>query len=152
MTKHKTYNWEALREEFKNSDLSIVDFAKAKGFSANSGRTHLKDIAIKKEQEKQELQHQPNTVHNQNPESENIDFIPLELLDPDPDDLEIPEVTFIRTPTKANEQSDIKEAEISVTKHDIPIDLKINNVSITLHAGFEKSDLRNILEVVRELC
>ncbi len=179
MTYRKTYDWESLREEFKSSDLSIVAFAKTKGFSANAGRSHLRDIAIQKEQKKLKLSQQPGYEKDPFPTSENMDFIPLEILNSSSEDLDVPEVTFIRTPKEDPIKDEIKEAlnakakteetetkeamnagkraeakpEINPTaKQDIPIELKIHNVSILLHTGFEKADLRNVLEVVGELC
>ena len=133
MKNRKAYNWEAIREEFKKSDLSIEAFSKLKGFAKSSGHKHLNDIALQKRQKQSESE--------MIPENEEMDFIPIEIAEPDIEDLDIPEVKFIRTAET--------DAE---TKEDIPIDLRINNVAITLHTGFEKSDLRNILEVVRELC
>ena len=133
MKNRKVYNWEAIREEFKKSDLSIEAFSKLKGFAKSSGHKHLKDIALQKRQEQSESE--------MIPENEEMAFISVEIAEPDIEDLEIPKVKFIKTP-----ESDVE------TKEDIPIDLRINNVAITLHSGFEKSDLRNILEVVKELC
>ena len=133
MKNRKVYNWEAIREEFKKSDLSIEAFSKLKGFAKSSGHKHLNDIALQKRQEQAESE--------MIPENEEMAFIPVEIAEPDIEDLDIPEVKFIRT-AETNAE----------TKEDIPIDLRINNVAITLHTGFKKSDLRNILEVVRELC
>ena len=133
MKNRKVYNWAAIREEFKKSDLSIEAFSKLKGFAKSSGHNHLKDIALQKRQEQSESE--------MIPENEEMAFIPVEIAEPDIEDLDIPEVKFIRTAET--------DAE---TKEDIPIDLRINNVAITLHTGFKKSDLRNILEVVREVC
>lgn len=131
MSKRKTYNWDALQSEFENSALSITAFAKSKGIAATTARAHLKVSSLKRE--KLLLKSQIATNKN---EKDN-DFIPLEFTNPEMNDIEIPEATFIRT---------------SVEKADTPIELRIGNISILLHTGFEKADLRNILDVVRESC
>ena len=134
------YDWEAIREEFKKSDLSIEAFSKLKGFCKSSGHKHLNDIALQKRQ----IQAESEAI----PESKNAepDFISVEISEPDIGDLTIPDVKFIKTSEMDAESKPMQAKENS------PIDLRINNVSITLHTGFEKSDLRNVLEVVRELC
>lgn len=129
MSKRKTYNWDALQSEFENSALSITAFAKSKGIAATTARAHLKVSSLKREKLLLKSQIATNKKDN--------DFIPLEFTNPEMNDIEIPEATFIRT---------------SVEKADTPIELRIGNISILLHTGFEKADLRNILDVVRESC
>ena len=135
MTNHKTFDWETIRKDFEKSDLSIGAFSRLNGFSATTGRKHLNDITARK------CQNQAMAQIDSNSEAEKTDFVALELSEPDLNNIEVPEVTFVRTPVDEEEK-----------KSGVPIDLKIDNVTVTLHSGFEKNDLRTILEVVRELC
>ena len=140
MTTHKVYDWESLRKEFRTSDLSVEAFAKFNGFSRSTGHNHLNDIAAQKRQEQQKTEQ----VHDG--KNEEMDFIPLELSKPETENDKLPDVTFIKTPACETATG------AAGKKTDVPIELEIGNVSITLHTGFEKADLRNILEVVRGSC
>ena len=135
MSKQKSLNWEALRTEFEKSELSIAAFAKLKGFSRSTGHKHLADIAAEKQVTFSGKSEEAND------EAEKAEFIPLELTEPDFNDIEVPEVTFIKTPV-------IKVEEPT----DIPIEIKMDQLTLLLHTGFNKDNLRSVLEVLRESC
>lgn len=134
MAKRKVFNWEAIRAEFEKSDLTVENFARMKGFSKTAAHNHLNDIAAKKRQIESE---QAEPQADPTPE-----FIPLELCEPDLEDIEVPEVTFIKTPTK----------EGSGAPAGKPIELRLGDLSILLPKGFDKETLKDALEVVKASC
>lgn len=137
MSKRKIFNWVALRAEFEKSDLSIEAFARLKGFSKTAGHNHLNDIASSKRSE--ELSARSRKIGE-----EATDFIPLELSHPDLMNVEVPEVTFIKTPvTEENKEND---------SMDIPIELKIDQLTLVLRNGFSQDNLHRVLEVLRKSC
>ena len=134
MAKRKVFNWEAIRAEFEKSDLTVENFARMKGFSKTAAHNHLNDIAAKKRQIESE---QAETEADPTPE-----FIPLELCEPNLEDIEVPEVTFIKTPT----------AEGAGAPAGKPIELRLGDLSFLLPKGFDKETLKDALEVVKASC
>jgi hypothetical protein len=76
MSTRKTYNWDEIREDFLNSNLSVEAFSKLNGFSKSSGHNHLNDIALKRSQ----------MLLQRSKESDETSFIPLELSEPNEDE------------------------------------------------------------------
>ena len=132
MSTRKTYNWDEIREDFLNSDLSVEAFSKLNGFSRSSGHNHLNDIALKRSQ----------MLLQKSKESDETSFIPLELSEPNNEVIESYKVTS----AKSHEDKENSE------QGDIPIELKNGAFSLILHNGFNKDNLRSILEVLKESC
>ena len=132
MSTRKTYNWDEIREDFLNSNLSVEAFSKLNGFSKSSGHNHLNDIALKRSQ----------MLLQKSKESDETSFIPLELSEPNNEEIDSYEVTS----AKSHEDKENSE------QGDIPIELKNGAFSLILHNGFNKDNLRSILEVLKESC
>ena len=132
MSTRKTYNWDEIREDFINSNLSVEAFSKLNGFSKSSGHNHLNDIALKRSQ----------MLLQRSKESDETSFIPLELSEPNNEVIESYKVTS----AKSSESKENNEQD------DIPIELKKGAFSLILHSGFNKDNLRSILEVLKESC
>ena len=132
MSTRKTYNWDEIREDFLNSNLSVEAFSKLNGFSKSSGHNHLNDIALKRGQ----------MLLQKSKESDETSFIPLELSEPNNEEIDSCEVTS----AKSHEDKENNE------QGDVPIELKNGTFSLILHSGFNKDNLRSILEVLKESC
>lgn len=132
MSTRKTYNWDEIREDFINSNLSVEAFSKLNGFSKSSGHNHLNDIALKRRQ----------MLLQDSKESDETSFIPLELSEPNNEEIDSCEVPS----AKSHEDKENNE------QGDVPIELKNGAFSLILHSGFNKDNLRNILEVLKESC
>ena len=132
MSTRKTYNWDEIREDFLNSNLSVEAFSKLNGFSKSSGHNHLNDIALKRSQ----------MLLQKSKESDETSFIPLELSKPNNEAIDSYEVTS----AKSHEDKENNE------QGDVPIELKNGAFSLILHSGFNKDNLRSILEVLKESC
>ena len=132
MSTRKTYNWDEIREDFLNSNLSIEAFSKLNGFSKSSGHNHLNDIALKRSQ----------MLLQKSKESDETSFIPLELSEPNNEEIDSYEVTSVKS----------HEDKENTEQGDVPIELKNGAFSLILHSGFNKDNLRSILEVLKESC
>lgn len=135
MVKKKTYNWDKLRKEFKDSDLNYCAFSAQKGIPKSTAYAHLKDLIALKN---------PNTNDNTDEHfsDETFEFLPVEVLEAEAKD-RAEAVTFIKTPASV-----IPNHSKTIS----PIEIKIKGCSITLHSGFDKTTLKAALEVLTELC
>lgn len=136
MVKRKNYNWNKIRKEFHESDLTYSAFSTQKGIPKSTAYTHLKDLIALK-----------NAAFDDNTNDENseesFDFVPIEVLEAEAV-ASTPEVTFIQTPEeKLNPQ-------IKYTSS--PIEIKIKGCSIALNQGFDKATLKDALEVLTAIC
>ena len=69
----KNYNWNKIRKEFQESDLTYSTFSTQKGIPKSTAYAHLKDlIAIK---------NSSNGVEINNKDTETFDFVPIEVLE-----------------------------------------------------------------------
>ena len=130
--KPKTYDWEALREQFKSYPHSYATFAREKGIADSTAYKHLRDLIELKASCDNDIT---------SDEEEPLDFLPIEVIDESA--FEVPEVTFIKTQSKPDRTTE---------QNSIPIELKVGSISITLTAGFDKNALKDILEVMNEVC
>ena len=122
MVKRKNYNWNKIRKEFQESDLTYSAFSTQKGIPKSTAYTHLKDLIALK-----------NAAFDDNTNDENseesFDFVPIEVLEAEAV-ASTPEVTFIQTPEeKLNPQIKYMSS---------PIEIKIKGCSIALNQGFDK--------------
>lgn len=134
MSKQKSYDWDSFRSEFQNSELSYSAFAKSKGIPASTAYGHLKDIIAAKMTATEESKVQIEKAPQAEPT-----FVALDIFNPDDYEPERPNVTFI------------KSADVG-SKATQPIELKISNISLMLNAGFDKTCLKDALEVILEIC
>ena len=78
MVKKKNYNWNKIRKEFQESDLTYSAFSTEKGIPKSTAYAHLKDLIALK-----------NSTSNDNTDGdcseESIDFIPIEVLEAEAD-------------------------------------------------------------------
>ena len=132
MSTRKTYNWDEIREDFLNSNLSVEAFLKLNGFLKSSGHNHLNDIVLERRQ----------MYLQKSKESDETNFIPLELSETNNEEIGSSEVTT----EKSHEDKENNE------QGDVPIELKNGAFSLILHSGFNKDNLRSILEVLKESC
>ena len=130
-SKPKTYNWDQLRAEFRLYPLSYAAFAREKGIADSTAYKHLRDL----------IDFKSPTTNDTTTKDEPLDFIPAELIDEN--ELEVPEVTFIKTQPAPKQQS---------PHPNTPIEVKVGNFSIALTSGFDKNTFKDALEVLSELC
>jgi len=130
--KTKTYDWELLREQFKSYPHSYAAFAREKGIADSTAYKHLRDLIELKSST-------DNGITSE--DEEPLDFLPIEVVNEA--DLEVPEVTFIKTQQVVDEP---------VEQISTPIELKVRDFSITLTSGFDKNALKDVLEVMNEVC
>ena len=136
MVKKKNYNWNKIRKEFQESDLTYSAFSTEKGIPKSTAYAHLKDLIALK-----------NSTSNDNTDGdcseESIDFIPIEVLEAEAV-ASTEEVVFIQSPEEKNmQQSKVLSS---------PIEIKIKGCSIALNKGFDKTTLKDALEVLTALC
>lgn len=136
MSKQKSYDWNSLRSEFQSSELSYAAFAKSKGIPASTAYGHLKDIIAAKMTATEE-----SKVQNEVAPQDETTFVALDIFNPDDYEPERPDVTFIKSADVANG-----------SKATQPIELKVSNISLMLNAGFDKTCLKDVLEVILEIC
>ena len=134
MVKRKNYNWNKIRKEFQESDLTYSAFSTQKGIPKSTAYAHLKDLIA--------LKNSSNDVEINNDDTETFDFIPIEVLEAEAA-ATTEEVTFIQTPESPS-------PTISVASS--PIEIKIKGCSIALNQGFDKGTLKDALEVLTALC
>lgn len=136
MVKRKEYNWNKIRKEFQESNLTYSAFSNQKGIPKSTAYTHLKDlIAIKN-----------STYNDDEPndeDTETFDFVPIEVLEAEAV-AATEEVTFIQTPEEL--PGSTKKVISS------PIEIKFKGCSIALNQGFDKDTLKDALEVLTALC
>ena len=136
MVKRKNYNWNKIRKEFQESDLTYSAFSTQKGIPKSTAYAHLKDLIALK-----------NSTSNDNTDDdsseESFDFIPIEVLEAEAAS-SAEEVVFIQSP---KEKSFLKNKTLSS-----PIEIKIKGCSIALNQGFDKATLKDALEVLTALC
>ena len=136
MVKKKNYNWNKIRKEFQESDLTYSAFSTEKGIPKSTAYAHLKDLIALK-----------NSTSNDNTDGdcseESIDFIPIEVLEAEAV-ASTEEVVFIQSP----EEKNIPPSKAQSS----PIEIKIKGCSIALNQGFDKETLKDALEVLIKLC
>ena len=131
----KNYNWNKIRKEFQESDLTYSTFSTQKGIPKSTAYAHLKDlIAIK---------NSSNGVEINNKDTETFDFVPIEDLEAEAA-AATDEVTFIQTP------EELPGSTMKVASS--PIEIKIKGCSIALNQGFDKGTLKDAFEVLTALC
>lgn len=136
MVKRKNYNWNKIRKEFQESDLTYSAFSTQKGIPKSTAYTHLKDLIALKNAAYDE-------DSNDNDSEEAFDFVPIEVLEAEAV-ASTPDVTFIQTPEeKLKPQSAASSS---------PIEIKVKGCSIALNQGFDKATLKDVLEVLTALC
>ena len=136
MVKRKNYNWNKIRKEFQESDLTYSAFSTEKGIPKSTAYAHLKDLIALK-----------NSTSNDNTDDDSsegsFDFVPIEVLEAEAIS-SAEEVVFIQS-------SEEKPAPQSKTLSS-PIEIKIKDCSIALNQGFDKTTLKDALEVLTALC
>ncbi len=137
MVKSK-YNWDKLRKEFQESDLSYSAFSKVKGIPPSTAYTHLKDLIAIKNVATESASDEKDVDTD-----DSFDFVPIEVIEAEAKE-KAANVTFIRSPEIPSQPS----IDVCTT----PIEIKIKGCSIALNAGFDKVTLKDALEVLTELC
>ena len=93
MVKRKNYNWNKIRKEFQESDLTYSAFSTEKGIPKSTAYAHLKDLIALK-----------NSTSNDNTDDDSsegsFDFVPIEVLEAEAV-ATAEEVTFIQIPEEA---------------------------------------------------
>ncbi len=136
MVKRKNYNWNKIRKEFQESDLTYSAFSTQKGIPKSTAYTHLKDLIALKN-----ATYDDNSNNDNNDEA--FDFVPIEVLEAEAV-ASTPDVTFIQTPEeKLKPQSAASSS---------PIEIKVKGCSIALNQGFDKATLKDVLEVLTAVC
>ena len=119
----KTYDWNAIYQDFLKSGLSRYGYCKERGLSSATLYKHFDRIEA-------EL-----TGMENNGAETVVDFVPAEIIPDIQSELMCDE----------NDESETGQDNSSIT-------LEIERMRISLSPGFDKALLRDVLEVVRELC